>query len=50
MTEREVQWEITRYMVALGADGPSFDLIVASGPTALCRTRYRESGVSSAAN
>ena len=25
MTEREVSWEITRYMVALGADGPSFD-------------------------
>lgn len=32
MTEREVQWEITRYMVALGADSPSFDSIVASGP------------------
>ncbi len=32
MTEREVSWEITRYMVALGADGPSFDSIVASGP------------------
>ncbi len=32
MTEREVQWEITRYMVALGADGPSFESIVASGP------------------
>jgi Xaa-Pro aminopeptidase len=31
MTEREVQWEITRYMVALGADGPSFESIVASG-------------------
>ncbi|MDQ6662746.1 MAG: aminopeptidase P family protein [Chloroflexota bacterium] len=32
MTEKEVQWEITRYMVALGADGPSFEAIVASGP------------------
>jgi Xaa-Pro aminopeptidase len=32
MTEREVQWEIIRYMVALGADGPSFEAIVASGP------------------
>src|SRR5207237_2137033 len=32
MTEKEVQWEITRYMVALGADGPAFDAIVASGP------------------
>lgn len=32
MSEKEVQWEITRYMVALGADGPSFESIVASGP------------------
>ena len=32
MTEKEVQWEITRYMVALGADGPAFETIVASGP------------------
>lgn len=32
MTEREVQWEITRYMVTLGADGPAFESIVASGP------------------
>jgi Xaa-Pro aminopeptidase len=32
MTEREVQWEITRYMVALGADAPAFETIVASGP------------------
>ena len=32
MTEKEVQWEITRYMVALGADGPAFEAIVASGP------------------
>jgi Xaa-Pro aminopeptidase len=32
MTEKEVQWEITRYMVALGAEGPSFEAIVASGP------------------
>lgn len=32
MTEKEVQWEIIRYMVALGADSPSFEPIVASGP------------------
>lgn len=32
MTEKEVQWEISRYMVSLGADDPAFDTIVASGP------------------
>src|SRR6266566_2279989 len=32
MTEKEVQWESTRYMVELGAEGPSFETIVASGP------------------
>jgi len=32
MTEREVDWEISRYMVSLGADGPAFESIVASGP------------------
>jgi len=32
MTEKEVQWEISRYMVMLGADGPAFETIVASGP------------------
>jgi Xaa-Pro aminopeptidase len=32
MTEREVQWEITRTMLELGADGPAFEAIVASGP------------------
>lgn len=32
MTEKEVQWEINRYMLTLGADGPSFEAIVASGP------------------
>lgn len=32
MTEKEIQWEILRYMIAQGADGPSFDSIVASGP------------------
>jgi len=32
MTEKEVQWEILRKMVALGADGTSFESIVASGP------------------
>ena len=34
MTEKDVQWEISRYMVSLGADGPSFESIVASGPNA----------------
>ena len=32
MTEKEVQWEISRVMVALGADGLSFETIIASGP------------------
>ncbi|MBO0779955.1 MAG: aminopeptidase P family protein [Ktedonobacteraceae bacterium] len=32
MTEKEVAWEIARKMVELGADGPSFSSIVASGP------------------
>ncbi len=32
MTEKEVEWEITRYMLSLGADRPSFETIVASGP------------------
>jgi Xaa-Pro aminopeptidase len=32
MKEREVQWEILRYMVHQGADGTAFDTIVASGP------------------
>src|SRR6266516_7388505 len=32
MTEKEVQWEILRKMVALGAEGTSFESIVASGP------------------
>ena len=32
LTEKEVQWEILRKMVELGADGTSFDSIVASGP------------------
>lgn len=32
MTEKEVQFEITRYMIELGADGTAFDTIVASGP------------------
>ncbi len=31
MTEKEVQWEVARTMVALGADGPAFETIVASG-------------------
>ena len=31
-TEKEVQFEIMRYMVELGADGTAFDTIVASGP------------------
>jgi Xaa-Pro aminopeptidase len=32
VTEKEVQWEILRKMVELGADGTSFESIVASGP------------------
>ena len=32
MTEQEVTWEISRKMAELGADGPSFSAIVASGP------------------
>ena len=32
MTEKEVQFEITRYMIELGADGTAFDTIIASGP------------------
>src|SRR6266480_7852738 len=32
MTEKEVQWEILRKMVELGADGTSFASIVDSGP------------------
>ena len=32
ITEKEVQWEILRKMVELGADGTSFQSIVASGP------------------
>jgi Xaa-Pro aminopeptidase len=32
MTEKEVQWEITRKMLELGADGVAFETIVASGP------------------
>lgn len=32
MTEKEIQWEITRKMLELGADGPAFESIVASGP------------------
>jgi Xaa-Pro aminopeptidase len=32
MTEKEVQWEISRKMIELEADGPAFPTIVASGP------------------
>jgi Xaa-Pro aminopeptidase len=32
MTEKEIQWEITRKMLELGADGIAFESIVASGP------------------
>lgn len=32
MTEKEIQWEMTRKMLELGADGPAFEAIVASGP------------------
>lgn len=31
-TEREVAWELSSIMRRAGADGPSFDIIVASGP------------------
>ncbi len=31
-TERQVAWELGSIMRAAGADGPSFDIIVASGP------------------
>src|SRR6266571_1356496 len=34
MTEKEVQWEILRYMISLGADEQAFESIVASGPNA----------------
>src|SRR5258708_19442944 len=32
MTEKEVQLEISLSMIMLGADGPAFETIVASGP------------------
>jgi Xaa-Pro aminopeptidase len=32
MTEKEIAWEISRKMAELGADGPAFKTIVASGP------------------
>jgi Xaa-Pro aminopeptidase len=32
MSEKEVEWEVTRYMLSLGADSPAFETIVASGP------------------
>jgi Xaa-Pro aminopeptidase len=32
MSEKAIQWEIIRTMVELGADGPSFEPIIASGP------------------
>src|SRR5260370_4168243 len=32
MTEKEVEWEISRKMIELGSDGPAFKTIVASGP------------------
>lgn len=34
MSEREVSWELHKEMRRLGADGPSFDTIVAVGPNA----------------
>ena len=34
MTEREVAWELHKEMRSLGAEGPSFDTIVAAGPNA----------------
>ncbi|HEY0752654.1 MAG TPA: Xaa-Pro peptidase family protein [Ktedonobacteraceae bacterium] len=32
MTEKEIQWEVMRKMLELGADGTSFETIVVSGP------------------
>src|SRR5947209_4357687 len=32
LTEKQVQLEVSNYMVSLGADGPAFETIVASGP------------------
>lgn len=32
MTEKEIQLEVSNFMVSLGADGPAFETIVASGP------------------
>ena len=32
VTEKEVQWEILRFMIEQGADGQAFETIVASGP------------------
>jgi Xaa-Pro aminopeptidase len=32
VTEKQVQLEVSNYMVSLGADGPAFETIVASGP------------------
>ncbi len=32
MTEKEIQWEVTRKMLELGADSTAFETIVASGP------------------
>ena len=32
MTEKEISWEILRYMISQGADSQSFESIVASGP------------------
>ncbi len=32
MTEKEIQWEIRRFMIERGADGLAFETIVASGP------------------
>ncbi len=32
VSEKEIQWEILRFMVERGADGLAFETIVASGP------------------
>ncbi len=48
MTEKEVQFEITRYMIELGADGTAFDTIVASGPQRLDAARPRRAATNSA--
>ena len=50
MTEKEVQWEITRYMVALGADGLHLSRLLPLAPMARCPMPIPAIGVSSVAS